>query len=138
MKKKFLLLLLFIPLLASCNQKEEPKNEDPQITEPSEDKKDDVIENKDGKEKDEKVLSDLELKDYKSTFNSEEEFSVGNLKVYAVYSNGEKTEVKDYTVDSSKFDNTKAGQYEITITYSQHKKSYTVNVGGQVDDLPWV
>lgn len=139
MKKKYLLALLAIPFLVACSNKTTTNDETNNNNNNNQQQVDDNSQNNNGNNNNdnEKVLSSLELEGYKAKFDNGEDFSVGELKVYAVYSNGDKTLVTDYTVDSSKYDKSQDGDYEIVISYSNIKKSYTVAVGKQLE-LPFV
>ncbi len=63
----------------------------------------------------------------KTTFYVGEEFEPGSLDVSATYSDGKVEKVTDYKVDSSKVDSTKAGDYEVVVTYEKVQTSYTVH-----------
>lgn len=133
MKKKYLLVFLAIPFLVACSNKANDNNQ----TNNNNNQQQVDDNNGNNNNDNEKVLSSIELEGYKTTFENGEDFSVGELKVYAVYTNGEKTLVTDYTVDSSKYDKSQNGEYEIVISYSNIKKSYTVEVGKQ-KEFPFV
>ena len=84
-----------------------------------------------------KTVSDILIEGYKNSFKINQEFSTDGLKVFALYSTGDKEEVTDYTVDSSKYNKQVSGDYEIVITYSGKSKTYNVNVSGEME-LPFV
>lgn len=87
-----------------------------------------------------RTFSDISIEGYTASFKINEEFSIGGLKVFALYSNGEKEEVTDYTVDSSKYNKQVSGDYEIVITYSGKSKTYNVSVttDGKTVEFPFV
>ena len=85
-------------------------------------------------------LVSLELINYKSTFNGNEEFSVGNLVVNGIYSDTSKKVITDYVVDSTNYNKSEKGTYTIIVTYSGVSNSYNVKVISESgeEDLPLV
>jgi pectinesterase len=59
-----------------------------------------------------------------------EDFDITNLAVYATFSDGSSTllEANLYQIDSTLFDNTKDGEYDISITYNGQTKVFSVKV----------
>ncbi|MBQ8533659.1 MAG: bacterial Ig-like domain-containing protein, partial [Clostridia bacterium] len=79
---------------------------------------------------------DLRLENAKVDFATGEPFSVGNLKVTAIYDDGSTVEVAadGYTVDSSAVNTTADGFYTVTITHAGVDKSYEVTVASYTSD----
>ena len=75
-----------------------------------------------------KSVSSIILSGAKKTFTVGEEFSLGEIAVIAIYEDKTESEIDDYEVDSSEFDPSKEGSYDITIKYGKAKKTYTVSV----------
>jgi hypothetical protein len=62
----------------------------------------------------------LECEGGKREYNLNEDFSSAGLKVTAIYSDGQSKDVTDKAViDSSRFDKTYRGQYEISVSYQE-------------------
>lgn len=87
--------------------------------------------------------SELVLENPKTDFTEGDEFSTGNLVVYRVYEDASTTteviplwdgedENSGYKVDSSDFDSSTPGTYEIVITYKGLSETYDVTVTGIV------
>ncbi len=66
-----------------------------------------------------KELSSISLSGQKSDFVIGEDFSVGDLVVTANYANGDKATVTGYSVDSSKVNMEVAGNYTVTVSYTE-------------------
>lgn len=61
-------------------------------------------------------------------------FTSDGIKVTATYSDGKKSEISEYTVDSSAFKSTEAGTYPITVKYSDTiTTTYSVEVAETTD-----
>ena len=75
-------------------------------------------------------VASLALAGQKTSFKLGDAFSVGNLVVTATYGDAAATQevVTEYGVDSSKFDSSKAGSYEITISFEGAVAKYNVTV----------
>ena len=77
----------------------------------------------------------LELSGQTTVFTVGEEFSTGELSVTVVYDDGTRqaASADDYTVDSSDYDKTAAGDYEIVVSLNgtQVEERYTVTVSAQ-------
>lgn len=56
------------------------------------------------------------------------DFTSDGIKVTAKYSDGNSSEISEYTVDSSAFNSTKAGTYTITVKYDTFTTTYSVEV----------
>lgn len=67
----------------------------------------------------------LYISGYKNSFYLNEEFTKGNLRVIAKYSNGKELEITDYSLDYD-IDITKANTYKITVKYKDKSTSYNV------------
>lgn len=103
MKQKFLTIFLISPLIFSCSS-----NNTNSIVE--------------SENPEEIVFDHLEFQDAKTRFQLDEAFSVNNeMKVYAHYSDGSKYLIdKDsYLLDSSAFNNSYEGTYDITVSVPQ-------------------
>lgn len=72
----------------------------------------------------------LSLAEIKTTYQAGETFDLSGLRVYAVYADAseERLSEGDYTVDESEFDNTKAGEYKIKVSYGGKTAEFTVTV----------
>lgn len=66
-----------------------------------------------------KTLSSITLSGQKTEFTVGESFSTGDLVVTASYANGDKGTVTGYSVDSSKVDMSTAGNYTVTVSYTE-------------------
>ena len=85
------------------------------------------------------TLESLEATGMKTTFYLEDEFSIGDLVVKAIYSDDSEETITAYEIDSSLFDSSKSGTYDIKITYQELSTSYTVTVKEEkTADLPWI
>ena len=111
MKKLLMILLLccFLFVGNSCSNKEEPTPEQ------------------------EVTLTELELKNYKDTFNEGEEFSKGLLVVIGHYSDNTTKEITEYTINSDAYNKSAKGTYTITVTAGSKSQTYTVEVGNVVE-----
>ncbi len=76
----------------------------------------------------EAVLSDIEIASAPSvtSYVIGQDLDESGMVVKAVYSNGTKKVIDDYTV--SGFNSSESGEQEVTVTYSGHKKSFDVTV----------
>ncbi|HHX79901.1 MAG TPA: hypothetical protein GX692_02410 [Acholeplasmataceae bacterium] len=72
----------------------------------------------------------LSLAEIKTTYQAGETLDLSGLRVYAVYADAseERLSEGDYTVDESEFDNTKAGEYKIKVSYGGKTAEFTVTV----------
>ena len=81
-----------------------------------------------------KALTSISISGEKVEFTVGESFSTGDLVVTANYANGEKATVTGYSVDSSKVDMSTAGDYKVTVSYTEDNitKSidYAISVKG--------
>ena len=77
-------------------------------------------------------LESISVSGYQKEFAYGEEFTVGDLVVTANYDSGKTQKITNYEVDSSNFDNTKTGKYNIIIRYAEGdvsvKRAYIVTV----------
>ena len=74
-------------------------------------------------------LSSISFNGAKLEFAFNEEFSIGDLVVKAQYSDGSEEEITSYSIDSSAYDKTITGSYEILLSYEDKQASYNVTVG---------
>lgn len=81
-----------------------------------------------------KTLTGIAISGQKNEFTVGDPFSVGDLVVTASYANGEKATVTGYSVDSSKVDMSTAGDYKVTISYTEDgvtkSQEYVISVKG--------
>ena len=71
----------------------------------------------------------LDISNVQKEFEYGEEFNHEGLKVYEVFESGEQTEISDFNIDSSNFNNSKSGEYQINISYGEYEPvTYSVAV----------
>lgn len=76
-----------------------------------------------------KELSSISLSGQKADFTVGDTFSTGDLVVTANYANGEHATVTDYSVDSSQVNMNAAGNYTVTVSYTENEVTKTQTYG---------
>lgn len=69
----------------------------------------------------------IDLTDVKVEYIEGQPLNLNNIKIYARFSEKGEKEVDTYTIDTSKVDTHKAGEYEIVVNFENKSKSFTVN-----------